>query len=192
MCLKINWSVKAPWHRPSMGVARSGLWAPVRVKLAYVAGSNTYQSEWYHVSWWHEYRIIVTNWLAVEIPGFAWNLVITLPYTVRIEITVSSDFLDVINLEADSDRGGFHFLLCVGFSCKRRPWTNSLVVAYFWARQYSEYHKLRAEGTSKAWWWIVYQCRSSVLLAIMLKVREAIKKYSVSYNCWFSVSRHSK
>ena len=23
MCLKINWSVKTPWHRPSMGVARS-------------------------------------------------------------------------------------------------------------------------------------------------------------------------
>ena len=29
MCLKINCSVKTPWHRPSMGVARSGLWAPV-------------------------------------------------------------------------------------------------------------------------------------------------------------------
>ena len=28
MCLKINRSVKTPWHRPSMGVARSGLWAP--------------------------------------------------------------------------------------------------------------------------------------------------------------------
>ena len=27
MCLKINWPVKTPWHRPSMGVARSGLWA---------------------------------------------------------------------------------------------------------------------------------------------------------------------
>ena len=26
--LKINWSVKTPRHRPSMGVARSGLWAP--------------------------------------------------------------------------------------------------------------------------------------------------------------------
>ena len=25
MCHKINWSVKTPWHRPSMGVARSGL-----------------------------------------------------------------------------------------------------------------------------------------------------------------------
>ena len=22
MCLKVNWSVKTPWHRPSMGVAR--------------------------------------------------------------------------------------------------------------------------------------------------------------------------
>ena len=29
MCLKINWSIKTPWHRPSMGVARSGLWAPI-------------------------------------------------------------------------------------------------------------------------------------------------------------------
>ena len=29
MCVKINWSFKTPWHRPSMGVARSGLWAPV-------------------------------------------------------------------------------------------------------------------------------------------------------------------
>ena len=28
MGLKINWSVKTPRHRPSMGVARSGLWAP--------------------------------------------------------------------------------------------------------------------------------------------------------------------
>ena len=28
MCLKIKWSVKTPWHRPSMGVAHSGLWAP--------------------------------------------------------------------------------------------------------------------------------------------------------------------
>ena len=28
MCLKINWSVKRPWHRPSIGVTRSGLWAP--------------------------------------------------------------------------------------------------------------------------------------------------------------------
>ena len=28
MCIKINWSVKTPWHRPSMRVARSGLWAP--------------------------------------------------------------------------------------------------------------------------------------------------------------------
>ena len=28
MCLKINRSVKTPWHSPSMGVARSGLWAP--------------------------------------------------------------------------------------------------------------------------------------------------------------------
>ena len=29
MCLKINRSVKTPWHRPSVGVARSGLWAAV-------------------------------------------------------------------------------------------------------------------------------------------------------------------
>ena len=29
MYLKINRSVKTPWHRPSMGVARSGLWAAV-------------------------------------------------------------------------------------------------------------------------------------------------------------------
>ena len=29
MCLKINWFVKTPWLRPSMEVARSGLWAPV-------------------------------------------------------------------------------------------------------------------------------------------------------------------
>ena len=29
MCLKINGSVKTPWHRPSMGVARSRLRAPV-------------------------------------------------------------------------------------------------------------------------------------------------------------------
>ena len=29
MCLKINWSVKTPSRRPSMGVARSTLWAPV-------------------------------------------------------------------------------------------------------------------------------------------------------------------
>ena len=28
MCLKINCSVKTPLHKPSMGVARSGLWAP--------------------------------------------------------------------------------------------------------------------------------------------------------------------
>ena len=28
MCLKINWSVKTPWRRPSMRVARSGLWSP--------------------------------------------------------------------------------------------------------------------------------------------------------------------
>ena len=36
MCLKINWSVKTPWHWPSMGVARSGLWAPA-CKSAFVA-----------------------------------------------------------------------------------------------------------------------------------------------------------
>ena len=29
MYLKINWSVKTPWHRLSMGVVRFGLWAPV-------------------------------------------------------------------------------------------------------------------------------------------------------------------
>ena len=29
MCLKINRSVKTPWHRPSVEVARSGLWAAV-------------------------------------------------------------------------------------------------------------------------------------------------------------------
>ena len=28
MCLKINCFVKTPLHKPSMGVARSGLWAP--------------------------------------------------------------------------------------------------------------------------------------------------------------------
>ena len=28
MCLKINRSVKTPWHRRSMGVAFCGLWAP--------------------------------------------------------------------------------------------------------------------------------------------------------------------
>ena len=28
MSLKINWSVKTPRHRSSMGVAHSGLWAP--------------------------------------------------------------------------------------------------------------------------------------------------------------------
>ena len=28
MCLKIDCSAKTPLHRPSMGVARSGLWAP--------------------------------------------------------------------------------------------------------------------------------------------------------------------
>ena len=33
MCLKINRSVKTPWHRPSIGVARSGLWAPDRIRL---------------------------------------------------------------------------------------------------------------------------------------------------------------
>ena len=29
MCLKIKRSVKTPWHRPSVGVAHSGLWAAV-------------------------------------------------------------------------------------------------------------------------------------------------------------------
>ena len=29
MYLKINWSVKTPWHRPGVGVARSRLWALV-------------------------------------------------------------------------------------------------------------------------------------------------------------------
>ena len=29
MFLKINWSIKTLWHRPSMGVAFSGLWVPV-------------------------------------------------------------------------------------------------------------------------------------------------------------------
>ena len=33
MCLKINSSVKTPWHRPSMGVARSGLWVPSAAKF---------------------------------------------------------------------------------------------------------------------------------------------------------------
>ena len=33
MCLKINSSVKTPWQRPSTGVARSGLWAPVATIL---------------------------------------------------------------------------------------------------------------------------------------------------------------
>ena len=33
MCLKINRSVKTPCHRPSMGIARSGLWAPVATKV---------------------------------------------------------------------------------------------------------------------------------------------------------------
>ena len=28
ICLKIYWSIKTPWHRPRMGLARSGLWAP--------------------------------------------------------------------------------------------------------------------------------------------------------------------
>ena len=33
MSLKINWSVKTPWHGPSMGVAGSELRAPVLVDL---------------------------------------------------------------------------------------------------------------------------------------------------------------
>ena len=40
MCLKINWSVKTPWHRPSMGVARSGLWIPSAVKFHLPAKRN--------------------------------------------------------------------------------------------------------------------------------------------------------
>ena len=32
MCLKINCSVKTPLHKPSMGVARSGLWAPMNFR----------------------------------------------------------------------------------------------------------------------------------------------------------------
>ena len=36
MCLKINRSVKTPWHRPSMGVARSWLWAPGTVIYLYL------------------------------------------------------------------------------------------------------------------------------------------------------------
>ena len=31
-CPRINWYVKTPGLRPSMGVARSGLWAPVITK----------------------------------------------------------------------------------------------------------------------------------------------------------------
>ena len=31
MCLKINRCVKTPWRKLSMGVARSGLWAPVDI-----------------------------------------------------------------------------------------------------------------------------------------------------------------
>ena len=31
MCLKIRWSVKRPWYRPSMGVTCSGLWNPGQV-----------------------------------------------------------------------------------------------------------------------------------------------------------------
>ena len=33
MYLKVYWSIKTPLRRPSMGVARSGLWAPVRIEL---------------------------------------------------------------------------------------------------------------------------------------------------------------
>ena len=35
MCLKINWSVKTSWHRPSMGVTRSWLWAPALLYYMY-------------------------------------------------------------------------------------------------------------------------------------------------------------
>ena len=39
MCLKINWSVKTPWHRPSMGFVRSGLRVPAAAKFSR-AGKN--------------------------------------------------------------------------------------------------------------------------------------------------------
>ena len=35
MCLKINRSVKTPFHRPSMGVASSGLWAPDGIQFTW-------------------------------------------------------------------------------------------------------------------------------------------------------------
>ena len=35
MCLKINWSVKTPWHRPSVGVACSLSWAPDRGQFSF-------------------------------------------------------------------------------------------------------------------------------------------------------------
>ena len=40
MCLKINLSVKTPWHRHSMGVTRSGLWAdwPARIQTSCLIG----------------------------------------------------------------------------------------------------------------------------------------------------------
>ena len=44
MCIKINWSVKTPWHRPSMRVARSGLWAP-DIRLIDLVWANCHQAK---------------------------------------------------------------------------------------------------------------------------------------------------
>ena len=65
MCLKINWSVITPWHRPGMGVARSGSWAADKTCQNY---GTTY---WYLIG---HFRVPKT--LTLQIKRWAPTLVL--------------------------------------------------------------------------------------------------------------------
>ena len=65
MCLKINWSVKTPWHRPSMRVALSGLWVPDKnmLKLRQLCLRNVVPY-WYLISRVLEFELLARQYFA--------------------------------------------------------------------------------------------------------------------------------
>ena len=61
MCLNMYWSVKAPWHRPCMGVARSELWAPDSSREYIMRVSKSLMTQQQKQQWRRRRRLVMTT-----------------------------------------------------------------------------------------------------------------------------------
>ena len=85
MCLKINWSVKTSWHRPSMGVTRSWLWAPAL--LYYIYPIHACRTFLFIIN--HQHHETKPNWI------FRLELSVVIPRLEKSEECKSDDDVDI-------------------------------------------------------------------------------------------------